>query len=148
MPTVAKAKDLKIKPTRNVHAEPDRAEVRIVFPKLAGYRIELPDERLYAAFSEDSHMTLTTEDMPTQTVVSGLIGATGTHTLDELKAKRGQEIAYTLAQRIMEQLDQGQDPRPWYFPQVLQITKDWLGHCVTYERCPFPPCLLIAHNSY
>ena len=44
IPTVAKTRDLKIKQTWNVRAEPDRAAARITFPKLTGYRIELPDE--------------------------------------------------------------------------------------------------------
>ena len=74
-----------------------------------------------------------------QTVVSGLIGIIGTHTLDELKGKRDQEIAFQLARRVMERfLTDGQDPKPWYFPQVLRITKDWLAQCVTYDGGTFP----------
>ena len=147
MPTVAKTKDLEIKPTRLVHAEPERAVARIVFPCLAGYRIELPDEPLFAEFTERSALTLTTEDLPTHVVVSGLIGAIGDHTLGDLKRKRNQEIAYALGQRIMEQLDHGQDPRPWYFPQVLAITKEWLASCVRYEGGAFPGMLLIAQYA-
>ena len=81
---------------------PDRAAAQIAFPRLAGYRIELPDEELWADFAEGSRLTLSTADMPTETVMSGLIGIGGTHTLDELRGKRDQEIAFHLTRRIME----------------------------------------------
>jgi len=148
IPTVAKTKDLKIKQARRVHAEPGRAAAQIIFPKLTGYRIELHDEPLWAAFTERSRLVLTTGDLPTQTVVSGLIGSTGTHTLDELSGKRVQEIAFRLAGRVMERfLTGGEDPKPWYFPQLLRITKEWLDQCVTYESGTFPGLLLIAENA-
>ena len=102
IPTVAKTRDLTMKPNRRVHAEPDRAAAQITFPRLSGYRIELPDEQLWAEFTERSRLVLSTADMPTETVVSGLIGTAGTHTLDELRAKRDQEIAFHLARRVME----------------------------------------------
>jgi type III restriction enzyme len=148
IPTVAKTKDLKLKPTRRVHADPDRAAAQITFPRLTGYRIELPDEELWAEFTERSHLVLTTADLPTETVVSGLIGSVGTHTLDDLRQVRDQEIAFHLAGRVMERfLTDGQDPKPWYFPQVLRITKDWLAQCVTCEGDTFPGLLLIAENA-
>jgi type III restriction enzyme len=137
IPTVAKTKDLKIKQTWNVHAEPDRAAARITFPKLAGYRIELPDEPLYAAFTDESRLALTLDDFATRTRVSGLTGKEAEHTLEKLRAMREQQVAYRLSHRVMELLDQGRDPRPWYFPQVLAITKAWLVQCVTYEPGTF-----------
>jgi type III restriction enzyme len=148
IPTVAKTRDLTLKPTRRVHAELDRATAQITFPRLTGYRIELPDEQLWAEFTERSQLVLTTADLPTETVVSGLIGSAGTHTLDDLRQVREQEIAFHLAGRVMERfLTDGQDPKPWYFPQVLGITKDWLAHCVTCEGDTFPGLLLIAENA-
>ena len=74
IPTVAKTRDLTLKPTRRVHADPDRAAGQITFPRLTGYRIELPDEELWAEFTERSHLIAHTVDLPTETVVSGLIG--------------------------------------------------------------------------
>ena len=77
MPTVGKDADRKIKPTRSVHAMPERKESEISFPRVAGYRLELPDEPLYEVFSERSRLTLTTE-IPTETEVGGLIGESQT----------------------------------------------------------------------
>ena len=148
IPTVAKTRDLTLKPTRRVHADPDRSAAQITFPRLTGYRIELPDEELWAEFTEHSRLVLTTADLPTETVVSGLIGSAGTHTLDDLRQVREQEIAFQLAGRVMERfLTDGQDPKPWYFPQMLRITKDWLAQCVTCEGDTFPGLLLIAENA-
>lgn len=85
--------------------------------------------------------------MPTETVVSGLIGMTGTHTLDDLRKIREQEIAFRLADRVMGLLTYGQDPKPWYFPQVLSITKAWLAECLICQGETFPGLLLIAMNA-
>jgi type III restriction enzyme len=148
IPTVGKTKDLKVKSVHRVHAESERLEAAITFPRLSGYRIELPDEQLWAHFTDQSRLVLTPSDVPTETVVSGLIGMSGTHTLDDLRRAREQEIAFRLARRVMERfLTDGQDPKPWYFPQVLRITKDWLQQCVSYDGGTFPGLLLLAENA-
>jgi type III restriction enzyme len=144
MPTVGKDGNRTIKPTRSVHALPERKESEISFPRVAGYRLEIRDPELFEEFTERSRLTLDTKDIPTQTVVSGLIGTSENHTLDDLKAKREQEVAYALAHRIMTWFDAGRDPRPWYFPQVLGITKRWLRECVTYQNGTFPGMLLMG----
>jgi type III restriction enzyme len=147
IPTVAKTRDLKMKPNRRVHAVPERAAAQITFPRLAGYRIELPDEQLWGDFSERSRFPLSTDEIPTETVVKGVIGSEETHTLDELRAKREQEVAFQLAHRVLERFLHGQDPKPWYFPQVLRITKQWLAQCVTYDSQTFPGLLMIAEKA-
>ena len=91
-----------MKSVHRVHAESERAEAAITFPRLNGYRIELPDEELWANFTEQSQLVLTPSDIPTQTVVSGLIGITGTHTLDDLKRVDG--ISASLLARIRSSL--------------------------------------------
>lgn len=147
MPTVGKDKNRIIKPTRSVHALPERKEAEITFPRLAGYRLEIRDPELFEEFTERSRLTLDTEHIPTQTVVSGLIGTSENHTLDDLRAKRDQEIAFTLAHRIMQWFDQDRDPRPWYFPQVLRITKRWMAECLECRGGTFPGLLLLAEYA-
>ncbi|HET9898456.1 MAG TPA: DEAD/DEAH box helicase family protein [Streptosporangiaceae bacterium] len=146
IPTVAKTRDVTMKPNRRVHADPDRAAAQITFPKLIGYRIELPDEELWAQFTSESRMVLGAK-VPTETVVSGLIGMPGIHTLEDLRKIREQEIAFRLAGRVMDLLTQGQDPKPWYFPQVLRITKAWLTECLICEAEGFPGLLLMATHG-
>jgi type III restriction enzyme len=147
LPTVGKDKNRTMRPTRSVHALPERVKSKILFPRVAGYRLEIRDPELFEEFTESSRLTLDTKNIPTQAVVGGLIGETERHTLDELRAKRDQEIAYVLAHRIMTWFDAGRDPRPWYFPQVLRITKLWMASCVTYLGGTFPGLLLLAENA-
>jgi len=146
MPTVGKDVDRKIKPIRSVHALPERKKAEISFPRVAAYRLELPDEPLYEVFDERSWLTLTTE-IPTETQVGGLIGVTEMHTLEKYSAMREQEVAYALADKVLGLFDSGRDPRPWYFPQILGITKRWMRDCVTYEPETFPGLLLMAQYA-
>ena len=48
------AKPTKPKPVTRVHAIKERAELEIVFPRVSGYRRDLPSEKLEAVFTEES----------------------------------------------------------------------------------------------
>ena len=60
-------------PTR-VRAIPERIACEITWPRLLGYRYELPGERLTATFSADSQLALTNADIPTKTEIEGIVG--------------------------------------------------------------------------
>ncbi|MGA7499954.1 MAG: hypothetical protein WBX00_24755, partial [Isosphaeraceae bacterium] len=60
-------------PTR-VHALADRIACEITWPRLLGYRYELPGERLTAKFTSDAKLALTNADIPTKTEVEGIVG--------------------------------------------------------------------------
>jgi type III restriction enzyme len=75
------AKPVDVKPTKpdltiHVHAvRPDRDALEITFPRVEGYRVELPDQRLQATFGPDSVLELTPELLgPTETRNQGIIG--------------------------------------------------------------------------
>ena len=54
---------------------PDRDALEIRFPRVEGYRVELPEERLTAAFNEDSILVLSPDIVgPSITRNSGIIG--------------------------------------------------------------------------
>lgn len=54
---------------------PERDHLEIVFPRIQGYRVELPEERLEAEFADDSILVLTPElTGPSEVVNSGIIG--------------------------------------------------------------------------
>ena len=55
-------------PTR-VRALEDRISCEITFPRLLGYRYDVPSERLSATFTADSKLALSTADIPTRTAV-------------------------------------------------------------------------------
>jgi type III restriction enzyme len=138
------------RPPTRVHADPARVACEITFPRLTGYRVELPDERLHADFGEDSRLVLTTADLPSTTDVAGVVGTTEQHTLGDLRQKREQEIAFQLARLVLDRyLRDGLDnPRPWRFPQLVDIAKSWLRETVIYHDDTFPGLLLIAENAH
>src|SRR6195952_4799337 len=51
------------KPVTRVHAIKERAALEIVFPRVSGYRRDLPSEKLEAVFTEDSRLVITQEDI-------------------------------------------------------------------------------------
>jgi type III restriction enzyme len=136
-------------PTR-VHAEPDRADCEISFPRIVGYRVELPDERLHADFGEDSRLVLTKKELPSTTEVAGVVGAVEAHTLADLRSKREQQVAFQLARLVLDRFmrDKLDNPRPWLFPQLVDIARLWLRECVVYHDDTFPGLLLITENAY
>jgi len=72
-------------PTR-VRALEERIACEITFPRLLGYRYDIAGERLAATFSEDSRLSLSTADIPTETENAPIVGESSIHTLDDLSA--------------------------------------------------------------
>ena len=138
-----------VRPVIHVRALPERAEkLTINFPRVVGYRYDLPDERLKAAFDTDSWLILTTNDVPTETTVRGVVGETEIHTLPDLQALRAQAISYELARTVLAKLrdDAGND-RPWMFPQLLPIARQWLDTCLECKDYTFPGLVVLDQNK-
>ena len=138
-------------PTR-VRSLEERIACEITFPRLAGYRYDIPGERLEAHFTEDSKLALSTADIPTKVQVDPIVGETSIHTLDDLKRRRENEVAFLLAKLTLEKYfrDDDGNGRPWLFPQLLGIAKRWLAECVTFKDNTFPQLLLLiefAHDA-
>lgn len=75
--------------TVHVKAVPDRAALEIRFPRVEGYRVELPAERLEATFTNDSALRLTPELVgPSKTLIEGIVGEGVTLSLEHLKDQR------------------------------------------------------------
>jgi type III restriction enzyme len=133
-------------PTR-VRALDDRIASEITFPRLLGYRYDVPGERLSATFSADSTLALSTADIPTRTENAPIVGERSVHTLDDLKRHRDNEVAFLLAKLTLEKFF---TEKPWLFPQVLSISKRWLAECVACKDNTFPQLLLLiefAHDA-
>ena len=138
-------------PTR-VRALESRIACEITFPRLLGYRYDVAGERLSETFTEESRLTLSTADIPTKTENAPIVGESSIHTLDDLKRRRLNEVAFLLAKLTLEKYfrdDDGND-KPWLFPQLLGIAKHWLAECVTLKDNTFPQLLLLiefAHDA-
>jgi type III restriction enzyme len=136
----------------HVRALEERIACEISFPRLMGYRYDLPAERLETTFTEGSRLVLSTKDIPTKTENAPIIGKSSIHTLDDLKQKRVQEVAFLLAKLTLEKYfsDDAGNLKPWFFPQLLRIAQQWLAECVIYKDNTFPQLLLLlefAHDA-
>jgi len=135
-------------PTR-VRAQESRLNSEITFPRLLGYRYDVAGERLTATFSSAAHLALSTADLPTETEMSPIVGAKEKHSLDDLKRRRPNEVAFLIAKLTLEKYfrdDQGND-KLWLFPQLLAIAKRWLAECVTLKDNTFPQLLLLIEYA-
>jgi type III restriction enzyme len=136
-------------PTR-VRALEERIACEITFPRLIGYRYELPGERLIAHFTEESRMSISTADIPTRTENAPIVGETSIHTLDDLKNHREQEVAFLLAKLTFDKYFRGDDgnDKPWLFPQLVGIARQWLRECITLKDNTFPQLLLLIELAH
>lgn len=136
-------------PTR-VRALDSRMACEITFPRLVGYRYDMPGERLTATFTEESKLALSTADIPTKTENAPIVGESSIHTLDDLRRRRPNEVAFSLAKLTLERYfrdDDGND-KPWLFPQLLGIARQWLEECVTFKDKTFPQLLLLVEFAH
>ncbi len=118
--------------TVNVRAvRPDRDHLEIRFPRVVGYRVELPQERLEATFTPDSTLELTPALVgATTTQNSGIIGENVDLTLKHTKDQRFSTILFRLTTRLLETKWQDGDGEPQLhlYHQLKRITREWLEH--------------------
>jgi type III restriction enzyme len=127
-----------------VRAIEERAAAEVTFPRVVGYRHELSTERLRVAFGENAGLALSTRDVPTSTEISGVVGASDVHTLEDLQGKREQEVVFSLARRLV----QSHFPdRPWLFPQLTTIAHRWIAEQVTLKDHSFVGLLLLHRHA-
>ena len=123
--------------TVRVHAvRPERDALEIVFPRVEGYRVELPDTRLEAKFGPNSYLDLTPELVgPSKTENQGIVGEGVQLTMEHLEDMRPSTILYRLTHHLLyaKFRDPGEQPRLTLFGQLKRITKQWLDG--GYLRC-------------
>jgi len=132
-------------PSTRVRALDERIICEITFPRVSGYRYELPAEKLQAHFTEDSKYVLSTADIPSKTENAPIVGETTIDTLEDLKRRREQEVAFLLSKLTLEKYYRDDDGncKQWVFPQLLGITRRWLSECVKCKDNTFPQMLLL-----
>ncbi len=115
---------------------PDRDALEIRFPRVEGYRVELPDERLSANFGPDSVLELTPDLVgPSITKNQGIIGEGVDLTIQHLEGMRRSSILFHLARYLLYQKyrDPGEEPKLHLFGQLKRICRQWLDG--GYLRC-------------
>mgnify|MGYP001792114120 CR=1 FL=1 len=143
-PVVVKQKPPKR--TVNVKAvRPERDPLEITFPRVEGYRVELPDTRLEADFTEDSVLELTPALVgATQTQNSGIIGEAVDMNVKHLAEVRQSTVLYELTRHLIfnKYRDPGEEPKINLFGQLKRIAKQWMKQCLVCKGETFPAQLM------
>ncbi|MEQ8790068.1 MAG: DEAD/DEAH box helicase family protein [Pirellulaceae bacterium] len=124
---------------------PDRDALEIRFPRVEGYRVELPEERLTAEFNDDSILTLTPDLVgPSITRNSGIIGEGVDLNLEHLGDMRPSTLVFHVTQRLLytKWRDPGEEPKLHLFGQLKRITKQWLDTCLVCKGDTYPALLM------
>jgi type III restriction enzyme len=124
---------------------PDRDPLEIRFPRVAGYRVELPEERLTARFSPDSTLELTPEIVgPSLVRNEGIIGEGVTLTLEHLKDLRPSALLYNITHRLLttKWRDPGEEPKLHLFGQLKRIAREWLDNHLVCTGGTYPAQLM------
>jgi type III restriction enzyme len=128
---------------RAVRPERDALEIR--FPRVLGYRVELPEERLTAEFNDDSVLELTPELVgPSEVRIEGIIGEGINLNLKHTGDIRFSTVLYHLTQRLLytKWRDPGEEAKLHLFGQLKRITRQWLDMCLVCKGGTYPAQLL------
>lgn len=124
---------------------PERDALEIRFPRVEGYRVELPEERLTASFNAESVLELTPDLVgPTITHNQGIIGEGVDLGLEHLGDLRTSTLLFNLTQRLLytKWRDPGEPPKLYLFGQLKRITREWLETCLVCKGATYPAQLM------
>lgn len=125
--------------------QPERDALEIRFPRVLGYRVELPEESLSAQFNDESIYVLTPDIVgPSLTLNSGIIGESADMNLEHLDRVRPATLLYHLTHRLLytKWRDPGEQPKLHLFGQLKRITKQWLDTCLVCRGDTYPALLM------
>lgn len=125
--------------------KPERNHLEIKFPRVLGYRVELPEEQLQANFTDDSKYRLTPEIVgPSVTRNAGIIGEGVDLSLIHTNNLRRSTLLMHLTTRLLytKFRDAGDEPKMHLFGQLKRITTDWLDNHLECVGGTYPAQLM------
>jgi type III restriction enzyme len=131
-----KVKKVAPKPVTRVFAVKERALLSIRFPRVAGYRTELPEDRFDARFMPDSGLELTPALVgPCTARLEGIVGEGHDIAPDSLDEMRPGAVAMHLSKRLVERyFREGDQAPPYHLVGKLQpITRRWIADCLSLK---------------
>jgi type III restriction enzyme len=108
---------------------PERDNCEITFPRVQGYRTELPEDRLTAEFNIDSTLELTPDLIgATTTINSAIIGETVDLNLVHTGDVRPSQVIYELTSHLLLSRfrDKNGEPQLHLFGQLKRIAREWI----------------------
>ncbi|WP_237711941.1 restriction endonuclease [Rhodanobacter sp. 115] len=124
---------------------PERDALEIRFPRVLGYRVELPEDRLSADFDDNSVLTLTPDLIgPSVTRNAGIVGEGIDLSPKYLGDMRLSTVLFHLTQRLLytKLRDSDQQPQLNLFGQAKRITRQWLDTCLVCKGNTYPAQLM------
>ncbi|MFM2056798.1 MAG: hypothetical protein RLY71_1183 [Pseudomonadota bacterium] len=131
--------------TVQVRALRDREALTITFPRVQGYRVELPQERLTAEFNDDSTLVLTPDLVgPSITQNAGIVGEVVDLSLKHTGDMRHSTLLMHLTKRLLYNhwRDPGDEPKLHLFGQLKRITQEWLTRHLQCKGGTYPAQLM------
>jgi len=131
-------------PRETIHVKsvrPDRDPLEITFPRVAGYRVELPKDRLTAEFNNDSTLELTPDLIgATETQNAGIIGEKVDLNLVHTGDVRPSQVLYELTAHLV--LTKWRDPdgeaQLQLFGQLKRIARQWINGYLVCKGGTYP----------
>jgi type III restriction enzyme len=120
---------------------PERDALEIRFPRVQGYRVELPQEKLMADFNDDSTMELTPDLVgATETRNSGIIGELVDLNLVHTSNVRAAQVVYELTSHLVltKWRDANGEPHLPLFGQLKRIARQWLDSHLVCKGGTYP----------
>ena len=114
-------------PSSEVYAMDERSDLCINFPKVDGYRVEMPEQELFWEFSDDTKFHLDNQKVANWVESKGPLGVPGVVEM-QFDEVRPLTVAFELAKMMLNKQLAGLDGdrKPWLFPQLVRMCKEWL----------------------
>ncbi len=129
-----------------VKALKEREALEITFPRVQGYRVVMPRERLVAEFNDDSTFVLTPDEVgPTDTRIEGIVGAGINIGPDHLREARYSTIVFELVSHMLKTSwrdAQIERPGPHLFMDLKRIAREWIDKHLQCEGGAQPAQML------
>ena len=138
------------RPGQEVRALDDRYDLRITFPKVEGYRVEVPDERDRVRPRARQPAARRPRDARhlDQDRRHGRRGRRAG--ADEGPRRPPQQVAFEVAADVLRRKMAAHDgvTKPWLFPAVVDVTRRWLDEKVTFaDDTPLGALLLTQFTA-
>lgn len=141
------------RPAIEVYAVEERWQLAIRFPKVDGYRVELPDRPLTfdSSIAPKMHLEADKQTVATWVKSGGVVGVTEEVQLDDIRDARPQQVAFAIAKVLVQRPEYfgalGGSERPWLFPQLVNISRRWLSECFSMDPELFIGLLMLTQPA-
>ena len=124
---------------------PDRDHLKILYPRVSGYRTDPPREEISATFGDDSYLVLTPELVgPSRTRNEGIIGEGVDLNLVHTGDLRRSALLFNLTHRLLytKWRDPNEDPKLHLFGRLKAIVRQWLDGYLVCKGGTYPAQLM------